>query len=116
MAVAASRETFFTECDVISLQLRLYPATRGIITAAAVFIKKPCALLVNTSTAPLIVPVALFAALVSRLPRCGVGGLSASAPRLDPAHPTLTKPNVIGTHPIIYVSTDATKLQVQTTC
>ena len=68
VAVAASRETFFTECDVISLQLRLYPATRGIITAADLGLMKPGALLVNTSRAPLIEPGALVAALEAGRP------------------------------------------------
>jgi D-3-phosphoglycerate dehydrogenase len=32
-AVAASKEAFFAECDVLSLHMRLVPATRGIVTA-----------------------------------------------------------------------------------
>ena len=33
-AVAPSKEAFFEECDVLSLHMRLYDATRGIVTAA----------------------------------------------------------------------------------
>ena len=47
--VAASREEFFAEADIISLHLRLVDATRGIVTSADLQRMKPTALLVNTS-------------------------------------------------------------------
>src|SRR5262245_52648778 len=53
-AVARSKETFFEQCDIISLHMRLVDATRGIVTAADLARMKPTALLVNTSRAPLI--------------------------------------------------------------
>ena len=61
--VAPSKEAFFSECDVISLHLRLVDATRGIVTPGDLARMKPTALLVNTSRAPLIEPGALVAAL-----------------------------------------------------
>ena len=51
---AGSKEAFFEECDVISLHIRLYDATRGTVTAADLSSMKPTALLVNTSRAQLI--------------------------------------------------------------
>ena len=71
-AAARSKEAFFEECDVISLHLRLYPATRGIVTAADLARMKPTALLVNTSRAPLVESGALARALQSGAP--GNGG------------------------------------------
>jgi phosphoglycerate dehydrogenase-like enzyme len=54
--VARSREEFFSECDVLSLHMRLVDATRGIVTAADLARMKPTSLLVNTSRAGLIAP------------------------------------------------------------
>ena len=71
-ATRASKEQFFAECDVISLHMRLVPATRHIVTAADLARMKPTALLVNTSRAPLIEPGALVAAL-----RAGRPGMAA---------------------------------------
>src|SRR5215813_1835443 len=62
-AVASSKEAFFSECDVISLHMRLVDATRGIVSAHDLARMKPSALLVNTSRAPLIEPGALIDAL-----------------------------------------------------
>jgi len=51
---AESRGSFFEACDVVSLHLRLVPATRDIVTAADLARMKPTSLLVNTSRAALI--------------------------------------------------------------
>src|SRR5258705_8248260 len=48
-AVAASKEAFFAECDVVSLHLRLNDATRGIVTAGDLARMKPTAPIVNTN-------------------------------------------------------------------
>ncbi|MFZ0525284.1 MAG: D-2-hydroxyacid dehydrogenase family protein, partial [Xanthobacteraceae bacterium] len=58
-ATAPNKEQFFATCDVISLHMRLVPATRHIVSAADLALMKPSALLVNTSRAPLIAPGAL---------------------------------------------------------
>src|SRR5712675_2767125 len=62
-AAAASTEAFFEACDIISLHMRLVPATRHIVTAADLARMKPTAVLVNTSRAPLVEPDALVNAL-----------------------------------------------------
>jgi D-3-phosphoglycerate dehydrogenase len=61
--MASGRDAFFETSDAISLHLRLYPSTRGIVTADNLTRIKPTALLVFTSRAPLIEPGALVAAL-----------------------------------------------------
>src|SRR5690348_10611821 len=48
---ADSKAAFFARCDVLSLHLRLVPATRGIITAEDLARMPPSAILVNTSRA-----------------------------------------------------------------
>jgi D-3-phosphoglycerate dehydrogenase / 2-oxoglutarate reductase len=52
-ATASNKQTFFEECDVISLHMRLVDATRGIVTAGDLAHMKPTALIVNTSRADL---------------------------------------------------------------
>ncbi|MEO1316722.1 MAG: NAD(P)-dependent oxidoreductase, partial [Pseudomonadota bacterium] len=54
--VADSREAFFSSSDIVSLHVRLRPATRGIITAEDLAAMTPRALLVNTSRSGLIAP------------------------------------------------------------
>ena len=62
-AGAPGKDAFFAECDIISLHMRLVEATRNIVSAADLARMKPTALLVNTSRAGLIEPVALVHAL-----------------------------------------------------
>src|ERR671925_1878274 len=65
---APTKEDFFPKCDVLSLHMRLVPATRAIVTGADLARMKPTALLVNTSRAGLIEPGALVSALQSGRP------------------------------------------------
>ena len=82
-AVAPSKEAFFSECDVISLHMRLVDATRGIVTASDLARMKPTALLVNTSRAPLVEPGALVAALNSGRPGMAAVDVYEEEPVLD---------------------------------
>lgn len=109
--VAASREAFFEQCDVISLHVRLYPATRGSVTAADLARMQPTALLVNTSRAGLIEPGALVAALSAGRPGMAAVDVFDSEPLRDPADPLLQLDNVVCTPHIGYVTTDEYELQ-----
>jgi D-3-phosphoglycerate dehydrogenase len=82
-AVASSKEAFFSQCDVISLHMRLVEATGGIVTAADLARMKPMALLVNTSRAPLIEPGALLAALKLGRPGMAAVDVYEEEPVLD---------------------------------
>ena len=84
-AVAPSKEAFFSECDVISLHMRLVEGTRGIVTADDLARMKPTALLVNTSRAPLIEPGALIAALKTGRPGMAAVDVYEEEPVLDTA-------------------------------
>lgn len=64
----SSKEAFFADSDVITLNLRLVDDTRGIVTAQDLARMKPTALLVNTARAELIAPGALVAALQAGRP------------------------------------------------
>jgi hypothetical protein len=97
--VASSKEALFSECDVISLHMRLVDATRGIVTAGDLARMKPTALLVNTSRAPLIAPGALVAALESGRPGMAAVDVYEEEPVLDGRHPLLAMENVVCTPP-----------------
>ena len=109
--VAPSKDTFFSECDVISLHMRLVDATRGIVTSSDLARMKPTALLVNTSRALLIEPGALVAALNSGRPGMAAVDVYEEEPVLDARHPLLAKENVVCTPHIGYVTRDEYEVQ-----
>jgi D-3-phosphoglycerate dehydrogenase len=110
-AAAASKEAFFAGCDIISLHMRLVPATRHIVTAADLARMKPTALLVNTSRAPLIEPGALEKALRHGRPGMAAVDVFEQEPVLDPHHPLLNMDNVVATPHLGYVTADEYELQ-----
>jgi D-3-phosphoglycerate dehydrogenase / 2-oxoglutarate reductase len=110
-ATAPDKATFFAECDVISLHMRLVEATRHIVTAADLAQMKPTALLVNTSRAPLIEPGALVAALRAGRPGMAAVDVYEEEPVLDPNYPLLKLPNVVCTPHIGYVTREEYEVQ-----
>jgi D-3-phosphoglycerate dehydrogenase len=110
-ASAPSKESFFEDCDVISLHLRLFDVTRGVVTAADLARMKPTALIVNTSRAQLIEPGALVNALKAGRPGMAAVDVYEEEPLLDRSHPLLNMPNVVCTPHIGYVSRDEYELQ-----
>jgi D-3-phosphoglycerate dehydrogenase len=110
-AVAASKEAFFSQCDVISLHMRLVEATRGIVTAEDLARMKPTALLVNTSRAPLIEPGALLAALKLGRPGMAAVDVYEEEPVLDTGYPLFAIDNVVCTPHIGYVTRDEYEVQ-----
>lgn len=110
-ATAASKAAFLGACDVVSLHMRLVPATRGIVTAADLAAMKPTALLVNTSRAPLIEPGALVAALRAGRPGMAAVDVYEEEPLRDPRHPLLALANVVATPHLGYVTREEYDLQ-----
>jgi D-3-phosphoglycerate dehydrogenase / 2-oxoglutarate reductase len=111
LEAAASREDFFADCDVLSLHVRLVPATRGIVTKADLGRMKPSALLVNTSRAALIEADSLVTALRSGRPGMAALDVFEDEPLRDPSHPLLTMDNVLCTPHIGYVTHEEWELQ-----
>ena len=109
--VAESRSAFFSECDVISLHVRLYPSTRGNITLEDLSLMKPNALIVNTSRAPLIEDGALVKALQNGRPGMAAVDVYENEPLTDTNHPLLKMDNVICTPHIGYVTEDEWEIQ-----
>ena len=110
-ATTGSKDAFFEACDVLSLHLRLYNATRGIVTAADLSLMKPTALLVNTSRAPLIEPGALVRALQMGRPGMAAIDVYEEEPVVDTNNPLLGMKNVVCTPHIGYVTRDEYDLQ-----
>jgi D-3-phosphoglycerate dehydrogenase / 2-oxoglutarate reductase len=112
--VAASKETFFEQCDVLSLHMRLGDPTRGIVTRDDLARMKPTALLVNTSRAALIEPGALVDALLQGRPGMAAVDVYESEPVVDTTFPLLHMDSVICTPHIGYVSRDEWEIQFAT--
>jgi D-3-phosphoglycerate dehydrogenase len=108
---AASKEAFFSDCDVISLHMRLVDATRGIVNAADLGRMKPTALIVNTSRAPLIAPGALLAALQAGRPGLAAVDVYEHEPVKDTANPLFALSQVVCTPHVGYVSREEYELQ-----
>ncbi|MFM1817079.1 MAG: hypothetical protein RLZ98_3774 [Pseudomonadota bacterium] len=108
---AASKEQFFSECDIVTLHMRLVPATRHIVKRADLALMKPASLLVNTSRAPLIEPGALVEALNAGRPGMGAVDVYEEEPLRDPNHPLLQMPQVVATPHVGYVTKDEYQTQ-----
>lgn len=108
--VPSSREAFFATSDIVSVHVRLKPATKGLITGDDLAQMKPRALFVNTSRSGLVKPGALEAEVAK-------GNLHAAVdvfdhePVIDTSNILLTHPNVLATPHIGFVTEDEFDLQ-----
>jgi len=110
LSVADSREAFFATSDVVSLHVRLKPATRGIITAQDLAQMAPRSLLVNTSRSGLIAPGVLEVEIAKNRIHAAVDVFDTE-PLRDTSNLLLTHPNVLPTPHIGYVTEDEFDLQ-----
>jgi D-3-phosphoglycerate dehydrogenase / 2-oxoglutarate reductase len=110
-ATAPDKALFFSECDVLSLHMRLVEATRGIVTASDLARMKPTALLVNTSRAPLIEPGALITALKAGRPGMAALDVYEKEPVLDTRYPLFAMDNVVCTPHLGYVTREEYEVQ-----
>jgi D-3-phosphoglycerate dehydrogenase len=111
VGIVADRAALFATSDVVSVHLRLVPATRAIVTAGDLASMKPTALFVNTSRAGLVAPGALDAALAAGRPGAAAVDVFDEEPVLDPAHPLVANPDVVATPHIGYVTLEELELQ-----
>ena len=110
-ATARSKAEFFASCDIISLHMRLVPATRHIVKAEDLARMKPTAIFVNTSRAPLVEPGALAAALRAGRPGYAAVDVFEDEPMREPAFPLLQFEQVVATPHIGYVTREEYELQ-----
>jgi D-3-phosphoglycerate dehydrogenase len=101
--VAESKDALFAESDVLTLQLRLNDATRGIVSESDLARMKPDALFVNTSRAELLAAGALQAALAGGRPGYAALDVFESEP-LPVDSPLLRMENVLATPHLGYVA------------
>lgn len=111
LEVAPSKAAFFRECDVISLHMRLVPATRGIVSKEDLLSMKPASILINTSRAGLIQPGALAEALKAGRPGAAGVDVFETEPLPAEGHPLLQLPNAVCTPHIGYVTREEYQLQ-----
>jgi D-3-phosphoglycerate dehydrogenase len=107
--IAASREAFFEQCDVLSVHLRLNAETEGTVRLEDLSRMKPTALFVNTSRAELVEHDALIAALNRGRPGMAAVDVFESEPILQ-GHALLRLENCICTPHIGYVEQDTYEL------
>nr|WP_216603027.1 D-2-hydroxyacid dehydrogenase family protein [Vibrio coralliilyticus] len=110
---ANSRETFFEQCDVISLHLRLNDATRHIISQKDLDAMKLDSLLVNISRAELIEPNALYQTLATAPTKQAAVDVFDYEPATKDNEPLLSLPNVIATPHLGYVEQGSYELYFQ---
>ncbi|MGE5306550.1 MAG: D-2-hydroxyacid dehydrogenase family protein [Alphaproteobacteria bacterium] len=105
--IAASRELFFAESDIVSLHLPLNKETRAIVTRADLDRMKPTSLIVNTSRAGLIAEGALVDSLKAGRPGFAAVDVFEDEPVIGAAHPLLKMDNAICTPHLGYVESDS---------
>ena len=108
--VPQDRQSFFATSDIVSLHVRLKPATMGIITAADLAAMQRRSLLVNTSRSGLIAPGVLEQE-ISRGRIHAAVDVFDHEPMRDTQNILATHPNVLATPHIGYVTEDEFDLQ-----
>ena len=108
-SAATDCESFFEQCDVLSVHLRLNDETRSIIKLEDLARMKPTALFVNTSRAELVEDNALVSALNKGRPGLAAIDVFEAEPILQ-GHPLLRLENAICTPHIGYVEQDSYEL------
>jgi D-3-phosphoglycerate dehydrogenase len=93
---ARSKAQLFEQSDVLTLQIRLTPETRGSVTREDLGRMKPSALFVNTARAELVQPGALLESLRNGRPGYAALDVYEEEP-VPPDHPLLAMPNVLCT-------------------
>jgi D-3-phosphoglycerate dehydrogenase len=110
-ATAALKQALFEDSDVLSLHLRLFPPTRGIVTVSDIARMKRTAILVNTSRAALIEAGALEQGLRNGRPGMAAVDVYENEPVTDGSNPLLTMDNVVCTPHIGYVTREEYQTQ-----
>ena len=110
---AESKQAFFSQCDVISLNLRLNEATRHIVTQLDLDAMRADSMIVNISRAELIAPNALYQTLVKHPTKLAAIDVFEQEPANEHNEPLLTLPNVVATPHLGYVERNSYELYFQ---
>jgi D-3-phosphoglycerate dehydrogenase len=109
-AAAASKQDLFSRSDVLSLHLRLVPATRGCVTYADLESMKEDALFVNTSRAELVAEGALVRSLQGGRPGSAAVDVFDREPVMTQDEPLLSLPNALCVPHLGYVEKNSYEL------
>jgi D-3-phosphoglycerate dehydrogenase len=104
--VAESREAFFKECDILSVQLRLTPQTRHDIKLEDLSLMKSDALFVNASRAELVESGALLKGLSNGRPGFAAVDVYEDEPVLNANDPLIKLPNCLCSPHLGFVERD----------
>lgn len=102
----ASRQSFFSGSDFVSVHVRMKPATRGIITRQDLLAMKPSASFINTSRSGLVEAGGLESALEAGKPGRIAVDVFDKEPLTDTSALLLNHPAVIATPHIGFVTED----------
>ena len=108
--VATSKDDFFTLVDVLTLHLRLHPATKGIVKLNDLKRMKKTALFVNTARAALVEEGSLETALTAGRPGRAALDVYPLEPIYDKNHPLLAMANVLCSPHLGYVERESYEL------
>jgi len=111
LEVATDKQSFFADCDILSLHMRLKDATRGIVEPQDLAAMKPTAILVNTSRAGLIEKDALLNALKAGRPCMAAIDVFDEEPVTTADDPLVSLDNLIATPHIGYVTYEEYEVQ-----
>ncbi|USD64034.1 D-2-hydroxyacid dehydrogenase family protein [Vibrio sp. SCSIO 43136] len=110
---ALSKQEFFSDCDVVSLHLRLNDETRAIVTAQDLALMKSDSLLVNISRAELIETNALYAEMLANPLKSAAVDVFEQEPIDLVSEPLLQLKNVICSPHLGYVEQNSYELYFQ---
>jgi len=111
LEVAKDKQSFFADCDILSLHMRLKDGTRGIVSAGDLAAMKPSAILINTSRAGLIEKDALLNALKAGRPGMAAIDVFDKEPVTVADDPLVSLDNLIATPHIGYVTHEEYEIQ-----
>lgn len=103
VAVTESMDELFAGSDIVSMQLRLNPETRGIVKHRHLALMAPESMFVNVSRAELVERGALERALREGRPGRAALDVFDDEPILDSGHPLINLPGVTATPHLGYV-------------
>lgn len=107
---AESKQTFFTQADIVSLHLRLNAVTKACVTSADLELMKADSLFVNTSRAELVEDGALYQTLLKHPSKQAAIDVYINEPATTANEPLLTLENVLASPHLGYVEQSSYEL------
>lgn len=107
---AESKQTFFTQADIVSLHLRLNAVTKACVTSVDLELMKADSMFVNTSRAELVEEGALYQTLLKHPSKQAAIDVYANEPATTANEPLLTLENVLASPHLGYVEQNSYEL------